>query len=202
MKNRIGKFVAVAALIAASPVYGGIKEGDVNIGVTAAGQLRGVYFGGPVELPEINGPLFGWGDIDPGFFSIENPIPAEGLFVPANGANIVLQVIAFAPALKGWTPGFASVFNDPAEIWNIGPVPFDEHAFWHIDSNDPGFVPPPIQTQWSATFRLLDTGSTGYLPSDPVTLTFVPVPEPTSLSLLAIGALFLAMRSRRPSTVC
>jgi len=195
MKHRTIKFLSLTPLIAALPVYAGVREGDVNIGVTASSQLRGIYFGGPIELPEINGPLFGWGLDDPGFFTIENPIPTEGMFVPGEGANIVLEVIAFDPALKGWTPGFASVFDDPGETWNIGLVPFDEHAFWHIDSTDPGFIPPPTQTEWSATFRLLDTGSTGYLPSDPITLTFTP--EPTSLTMLAVGGVLLAGRRRR-----
>lgn len=179
----------------ASTVRAGLKGGDVNIGVDpGSNRLVALWGGENVELPEINGPLFGFGLDEPGFFTIENSV--AGIVPPDTGANLVLEVIAFSDALKGWTPGFAGVFDDPGETWDIGPTPFDTHSFWHIDSTDAGYVAPPGQTEWHATFRILDTGSTGYLPSDPVTVTFKP--EPSSLALLAFGGV-LAMRGvRRP----
>jgi len=49
---------------------------------------------------------------------------------------------------------------------------------------------------FSATFRALDTGTTGYIESDPYTMNFVTVPEPTTLLLLAAGGL-LGLKRRR-----
>jgi len=56
---------------------------------------------------------------------------------------------------------------------------------WHIDSTVPG-VDPELNT-YSATFRLLDQGTTGYLPTADYTLTFVP--EPMSALLLTTALL-------------
>lgn len=173
----------------------GHKDGDINIGVTSGGQIVVEWSGKIVALPELAGPLFGFGLDEPGFFSIEEDEPDEDIFVLGAGANIVLEVLSFDDALQGWRPGFSGVFDDFGETWNIGGVPFDTHPFWHINATDPLFVAPPGQTEWNATFRLLDTGSTGYAPSDPVTVTFTP--EPTTLSLLALGALTLARRRTR-----
>lgn len=173
----------------------GHKDGDINIGVTSGGQIIVEWSGEVVALPELPGPLFGFGLDEPGFFTLEEDEPGKGLFVLGAGANIVLEVLSFDDALQGWRPGFSGVFDDLGETWNIGGAPFDTHPFWHIDATDPLFVAPPGQTQWSATFRLLDTGSTGYAPSDPVTVTFTP--EPGTLGLLMIGAMALIRRRTR-----
>jgi hypothetical protein len=191
MRTRIVTGIAAALIVASSALtaLAGIKEGDVNVGVDGEGRITLIFDGATVELPEINGPLFGFGLDEPGIISIENPV--MGLDPPAPGANLVLQV----DALKGWTPGFGSTFKNPGDTWDLGPVPVHEHPFWQIDSTDAGYVPPPGQTEWNARFRIIDTGSTGYLPSDPVTVTFTP--EPASLALLAIGGALAMCRRRR-----
>ncbi|HKQ48888.1 MAG TPA: hypothetical protein VJZ71_12530 [Phycisphaerae bacterium] len=182
----------ILAALFTLPAQAGVKGGDVNIGIDPdSGQLVALWGGELVQLPEINGPLFGFGIDEPGFFTITDSV--VGLVPPEAGANLVLDVITFDDALKGWRPGFAGFFDDPGETWDIGSVPFDDHPFWHIDSNDPGFVPPPGQTAWNATFRILDTGSTGYLPSEALTVTFTP--EPTSLAILLV----ISALSRRVS---
>lgn len=179
------------AAVFADPAH----EGDIIVGVSATGQLV-IEFDDDeqVALPAVSGLLFGFLGDEPGFLSIDKDEPDEDIFTLGAGANIVLEVIAFDDALKAWRPGFAGFLANPGDLWNIGAAPFDAHPFWHIDSTDAGFVAPPGQTKWSATFRLLDTGSTGYAPSDPITVTFTP--EPGSLGLFAVGAIALLRRSR------
>ena len=48
----------------------------------------------------------------------------------------------------------------------------------------------------AATFTAIDTGTTGFIESDPFTIDFVTVPEPTTLLLLAAGSL-LGLKRRR-----
>jgi len=185
---------AALAVSAASSALAGIKDDDINVGVdTTTGRLGILWGGETVELPEISGPLFGFGLDDPGVFTIENPF--GGLDPLGAGAILRLEVISFDDALRGWRPGFAGTFENPGDTWDIGAAPLDEHPFWQINSLDPGYVSPPGQTEWNATLRMLDTGSTGYLPSDPVTVTFTP--EPTGLALLALGGVLAASRVRR-----
>lgn len=196
------KFVTICVIVsglfapsAAALAGDGHKEGDINIGVTSGGQILVEWGGADVELPELSGPLFGYGLDEPGFFTIEADEPGKDLFVLGDGANIVLEVLSLDAALQGWRPGFAGTFENPGDTWNIGLSPFDTHPFWHIDSTDPNFVSPPGQTEWSATFRLLDIGSTGYAPSEPITVTFTP--EPGTLGLLALGAVAVIRRRMR-----
>jgi hypothetical protein len=49
---------------------------------------------------------------------------------------------------------------------------------------------------FTATFTVIDNGSTGFTESEPYTLTFVTVPEPTTLALLGAG-LVSVLRIRR-----
>ena len=196
MRRTIVRGIATALIVAmfSASASAGLKDGDVNIGIDPdTGQLTLVYNGDQPALPPINGPLFGFGVDDPGFISLENSV--VGLQPPAPGANIVLQVISFDPALKAWTPGFASLLRNPGDLWDLGAVPVHEHPFWQIDSHDPNYIAPPAQTEWNATFRLLDTGTTGYPASDPLTITFTP--EPSGLSFLLMGAFFSIRRFRR-----
>lgn len=196
MRKLVVMGIATALFVAASAstARAGIKPDDVNIGIDAANnQLAILWSGEEVELPELSGPLHGFGLDEPGLITIENPV--LGLDPPAPGANLVLEVISFDAALKGWEPGFGASFRNPGETFNLGGVPAHEHVFWHIDSSDGGYVAPPAQTEWDATFRIIDTGSTGYLPSEAVTVTFLP--EPSCLALLAFGGVGVRSRCRR-----
>ena len=186
--------VGLFALSAAAK--GQIKDDDFNIGIDSdTNQLSIIWNGEIIELPPIeDGPLSGWGIDDPGFITLEEPF--ESFLPPETGANIVLEVLSFDSALKAWEPGFGAVFHSPGDLWDIGPVPAHEHPFWHIDSADSGYVPG--QTEWDATFRILDTGSTGYAPSEPVTVTFV-IPEPSTGAFMLLAAGCGLKRSRRRS---
>ncbi len=53
-----------------------------------------------------------------------------------------------------------------------------------------------IGETFTATFKALDFGTTGFSPSDNYTMTFVTTPEPATMSLLGIGARAL-LRKRR-----
>ena len=197
-KSIILSAIVMALIFSAAPANAGDhghKEGDINIGVSGAGQLVIEWSGEQVLLPELGGPLFGFGLDEPGFFTIDQDEPDEDIFVLDPGANVVLEVINFDAALQGWRPGFASTFENPGDTWNIGPAPFDTHAFWHIVATDPLFVAPPGHTNWSATSPLLDTGSTGYAASEPVTVTFTP--EPGTLGLLAFATVAMIRRRAR-----
>ena len=196
MQRMIVKGMAMTLFIAAlsSPARAGIKEGDINIGVNpSSNQLTLVFDGSVAELPPINGPLFGYGVDDPGFISIENAI--MGLVPPGPGSDLLVEVVFFDPALKAWTPGFGSVLHNPGDLWDLGEATVHQHPFWHIDSHDPAFVPPPLQTEWDATVRILDAGSTAYRASDPLTITFTP--EPAGLGLLVMVGSVLGWRVRR-----
>jgi len=177
------------------------EEGDIRVGLLPNGQLKLLFTEGLTVLPVIDaGPLTGWGLDEPGFFSIDEMIPEENMSPLASGNNIVVEVVGAGldNGLKHWLPGFGNHFgNGPLSVtsWNLGPDFADTHGFWHIDPTTPGFVYPPTQSVWSATFRVVDTGSTGYLASDPITLTFAP--EPGSLALLAIGGALTLRRARR-----
>ncbi len=196
----LGMFVTVSSAPA-----GENKSSDVQYGVTPDGRLKLLFTEGLVVLQPIeSGPLTGWGADEPGFFSIINPIPEEAMSPLAPSNNIVVQVVGAGldNGLKAWLPGFgAHLGNGPFSVssWDLGPDHEDSHPFWHIDPTTAGFVGPLAQTEWNATFRIIDTGATGYLPSDPITMTFAP--EPGSLAMLAVGAAALLRRNRRTSSV-
>lgn len=184
--------LGLVSVIAQAANAGMIKEDDVNIGLDLAQNKLGViWLGEEVSLPELAGPLFGFGLDEPGLISLE--VPYGGLVPLPEGVEVVLEVISFDPALQGWTPGFSSTFSDPGDLWSLGSTPVHAHPFWHIDSTDAGFN--PMQVEWHATFRFVDANPGGYAASDPVTVVFTP--EPAALTLMAVGAACVAWRRRR-----
>src|SRR5437870_1728388 len=67
------------------------------------------------------------------------------------------------------TPSF-QIINAPGQSALLGSSTLHIHLTWHINSADPTFN--PSQVDWFATFKLADTGSTGYSDSAPFTFHF------------------------------
>jgi len=174
-------------------------EGDLFIGRSDAGQLK-VEFDTSIAigLPPASGLLNGWAADDPGFASLDVDEPDEDFYMLDGSADIVLEVVSASPAMKGWTPGFATALDLPGDQWAIGAAPFDTHLTWHIDQDDPAF--DDLQSFWSFSFKVLDVGTTEYAESDPVVLQFERVPEPTSFAMLLVAGSALALRRRHEVT--
>jgi len=197
-RNEVLSFAVVAVglwLAAAQSARGQhAHTDDFIVGRTEAGQLAVEFdFGESQVLPAVQGLLNGFAIDDPGFMALEMDEPEEDLFTLGEGASIVMQVVSLSPALSVWTPFFASRLDQPGETWTVGGASFDEHPTWHVDATHPLF--DPLGGPWSATFRLLDLGTTGYSASADYIVTFVP--EPGMLMLLSVGAISLFRRSRR-----
>lgn len=168
---------------------------DPIVGRTAAGKLAiEADLDECFQLPAIEGSSIpgyaGWALDDPGFFALDEDEPAEDFFKLGVGADIRLKCIAIDPALKvrdGEALGFPVKISAAGHQFTLGDHQLHVHPVWHIDSLDSSFN--PLQTEWHATFTLIDVGTTGYLESDPFTMCFTNVPEPATLSVLALGAL-------------
>lgn len=185
----IGTLLAAGAVSALAH-----HEGDLVVGVSGAGQLRAEFdFAEPIALPAVNGLLVGWASSEPGFDHLEVNEPTEDFYVLGEGVQVRFDVVSFAEAFKAWTPGFGAALHDPGDayVFPDGNL-LHGHLHWHIDSQDPLFSPGA--GPWTASFRLVDIGTTGYSPSDVYTLTFTP--EPASAALLGLSALAAARRLR------
>ena len=169
----LGVVIFLSDLLHAQEEHG--HADDATIGFTVcvdSGNRLGAEFDADevFELPEVDGVLVGWAGDEPGFNTLEEDEPEEGFFALAEGANVVLEVVSLSPGFKAHTPGFADILDAPGETWELGAAPFDTHPEWHIDPADPGF--DDHDEVWTVTVRLLDTGSTGYAPSEPFSIQF------------------------------
>jgi len=157
--------------------------GDVFVGRSLAGQLKigPVGSGGFVPednivvLPAVSNPpgLFnGWSDNNPGFDRLVVNQPALDLYILQSGVQVRLELIQCDPAFKAITASFA-VIDVPGERALLGGSSLHTHLTWLIDSDDPNF--DPQKTLWRATYKLVDTGTTGYSDSAPFTFYFASV---------------------------
>ena len=170
--------------------------GDLVVGRTPTGQLQVEFdFDEVHELPAVSGLLVGWALDDPGFDHLEADEPDKDFYMLEDGAQIALEVVSFAPAFKAWTPGFAATLRSTGDTYLFpdGHL-LHGHLDWHIDSTDAAF--DELQTEWQASFKLLDQGATGYSASDVYTLRFTNVPEPTTAALMAVAVSVLARKRR------
>lgn len=148
--------------------------GDIVVGrsdATAPRILLGEFdFASNVLLPEVSGVLQGWADDEPGFDHLIVDEPP--MYTLEAGALIQFEVIRLTPALRIIDNAFA-VLDEPGESTIIGDEHLHAHVTWHINDQDPAF--DPGRWLWKVTFLLRDLGSTGYLPSDEVTIHFTTV---------------------------
>ncbi|HPS55790.1 MAG TPA: PEP-CTERM sorting domain-containing protein [Sedimentisphaerales bacterium] len=70
----------------------------------------------------------------------------------------------------------------------LGSWAFEHHLYFHVWADDAGEV-------FNATFRAIDTGITNLAASDDYTISFVTVPEPTTILFLAMGLIGLGKKA-------
>jgi len=171
-------------------------EGDVIIGRTGSGQLRFEADLDEIHLLEpVAGLLQGWAGDEPGFEALAEDEPDEDFFRLGTGAQIWLEAVALDPALRVHNPlNPLLMLSAPGDRLPLGDHELHDHVIWHVDPLDPAF--DPGRSIWQGTFKLVDTGPTGYSDSPLLTLRFA-IPEPGTFALLVAGSLAVL---RRPAT--
>lgn len=180
MKTKMWTVRSIACLVAGASSCVALAQhaGDVWVGRTdSANPPISIHVGGfdtnnLVVLPPVNGILHGWSNNSPGFDHLVNAVPAQNLYPLQSGANIWFQVVKFDPAFRVIDNGF-NILDQPGQQTSLGTETLHTHLIWHINSQDPAF--DPNKWLWSAKFKLIDTGSTIYLP-DTLTMKFSIVP--------------------------
>lgn len=198
------RFLAInAALVMTAAAFAGVvHKDDFEVGIDPVSQKIKVEYDPdlfPFPLPPSDFPLLtGWALDDPGFVSLDADEQIPGEFEPLPPGRVIgLRVLAVSsPEFKVWDPlgpGEPGFQIQGSNLWTIGAAPFDRHPVWHIDSSDPAYN--PANGPWSVMFELVDLTpglSVGLLPSDPVTVTFIP--EPASLALLVLAGTLIRRR--------
>lgn len=204
MKHRVA-VVLLGSFALALPAHVALAQcgdhGDILVGRTADDTLAVApaefSFDEFVVLCAVDGLLQGYTSGNPGFDAEEVvDDPENDFFRLEPGAAIAIEAVALDPACKAWGPGLASLIDEAGESVVLGGDNLHEHLTWHVDSDDPAF--DPSEVIWSATFRLIDTGSTGYAASDPFTLQFIraaPVPAVSEWGLLITALMICAVYS-------
>lgn len=154
--------------------------GDVLVGRSAANQLRvsPAGSGGYIPdanikvLPPVSGLFNGFSDNNPGFDHIVADMPGIDFLTLQSGTQVRLELVSVDPACKAVTASFA-VIDVPGERALLGGNLLHTHLTWLVQSDDPAY--DPLRVLWRATFKLVDTGSTGYSESAPFTFYFASV---------------------------
>jgi hypothetical protein len=169
----------VLILVACTGELQAQHEGDVFVGRTAGGQLK---IGGfipdlnIVVLPPVSSPpgLFnGWSDNNPGFDRVTTDDIENDLLTLQSGVQVRIEVVEVDPAFQTISTSFV-IIDEPGERILLGNENLHTHLIWLINSDLVGQF-DALQVLWRATFRLVDTGNTGYAASDPFTFYFANV---------------------------
>lgn len=152
--------------------------GDIDVARTQGGKLvidkwdeaTDVILLDPVNNPILQ--IFGFASGNPGFDYLRQSeeVPPD-LLALQSGTEIWLEVVSIHPAFRAIGPGGTPILDQPGERVLLGGATLHEHLTWHANSQDPDYN--PSETQWTATFKLVDEGSTAYADSDLFTLAFV-----------------------------
>ncbi len=132
-------------------------------------------------------PIQGWVGNMPGFEALEEDEPGEDFWKLAPGALIELEVLGLSHGLRMFDNTFSEL--SVGSRWVLGDHELHTHGLWIIDK---AANPDPLLNPAGGVFLVRDLGTTGYGPSAPFDLTFIP--EPASALLLTLAAL---VRPRR-----
>ena len=195
--------IAVVHLLIVSPAiaeeHHDHEHEDIEVGVTSAGQLSWHFdhFDDPIVLAPAEGiwsAVGGWVGSEPGFAAVETDEPDENLYVLADGVAVRLQIVAIDPGLWVWSNDTSESIDSPGQSIPLGGTDLHTHAWWQIAEG----AGEPVTL--SATFELVDAGTSGYSASAPWTMQFTNVPEPGGLCALGLGAVALLAPMRWRST--
>lgn len=172
-----GWTATVLVAVFGNAVFAQPHAGDVIVGRSGTNVLR-IDPGGFVPddeivlLPPSSGLFNGWADNNPGFDHLVVDEPENDLFTLASGCQIRLELVAADPAFRAITNTFA-IIDDPGERALLGGAALHAHLTWHVNSDHASF--DPLKVLWRATFKLVDTGTTGYATSSEFTFHFATV---------------------------
>jgi len=157
----------------------------------------------PIVLNPASGFFNGWEMHDFCINALGTAEPDEDFYPLSSNSTIRLQIVSIDPGLMVINPNF---FGDPVnyppadasgESILLGSgTSLHIHPYWYAESANPA-IGPNWQGTLNATFKLVDTGSTGYLESAPFTLSFTNVPEPMTATLLGLAGIAGMVRRRR-----
>lgn len=167
--------VVVALLGAAQAQAQCLDHMDILIGRSAGGQLKLVNVPGDIVVCPVDGLLKGYASGQPGFGAVAVDDPPNDLFTLASGASVRLEAVGLESALKVWGPSLGTLMDAPGERILLGGPGLHTHVTWHVDSQDANYDVQDMP--WTGTFRLVDTGSTGYTASANFSFSFAPEPE-------------------------
>lgn len=188
-KKRMSLLVGVAIALA-TPAFAQHDHDheDLVVGQTGAGQLaiEFAHFDETHVLPPVSGLVNGWCGDHPGFAHLHEDEPAEDFFTLPDGVEVTLEIVTIDAGLT--LNPLTDALDAPGETLVLG----GDHLHTHVDFCIDESATPELQN-YSVTFRLLDTGTTGLSASANYELSFVP--EPTALSMLGVALLgFLRRR--------
>jgi len=164
-------------------------ELEISVGHGAGGQLKAHKdFAQPIVLPASIFPgITGHADAEPAFHSTVLDVPAEDFFILSTSASVQFMLVSKDPGMEVWNDT-GSAFLAVGGTYFIGQPTFDSHPLWNI--------PDSLETtQVSLTLKLHDLNGV-YFDSDPISLSFIAIPEPGSVGTIAPAAFFLR-RARR-----
>ena len=172
--------MAVIPVITTQTQLSAQEHVDIEVARTFSGQLawRHDRLDMPGPLEPVSGlwnALGGWIGMDPGFNALAQDEPDQGMYVLSSGASVWLEIIGVDAGLTVWAEDTSASIDASGQRLRIGGRGLHYHAWWHMDEaiGQPG-------TLW-ATFKFVDTGSTGYADSPPLTMAFTNAPEPADL---------------------
>jgi hypothetical protein len=188
--------VVGAAVVVSAVADARAHEGGMHVARTLAGQLKvhDFDFGDMQMLTPAMMPLTGFTAHEPMFEPLAAVEPLMDAYELDAGAKVFMEIVSLSPAFKVWDHDLTTVASLPGDRWDLGAQPFAREMLWHADSTDPAF--DPMRMEYSVSFRLIDTGSTGYASSEVYTLNFGVVPAPGAVAALGLAGVVTARRRR------